>query len=47
MRNFMFTEKGALYEFRIAAKNDVDYGEEGVERIWTPDGSEWFLYPST
>lgn len=36
-------ERGAEYEFRLAAKNDVDYGEVAVETITTPDGSE-FLY---
>lgn len=35
-----FTEMGATYEFRIAAKNAVDFGEQAVETIRTPDGSE-------
>ena len=38
---FIFTsDKGVLYEFRVSAKNDVDYGEERVMTILTPDGSK-------
>ncbi len=32
---------GATYEFRISAKNAVDFGEQAVETIRTPDGSEF------
>ena len=31
---------GVTYEFRISAKNAVDFGEQAVETINTPDGSE-------
>lgn len=31
-------DKGTTYEFRVSAKNDVDYGERAVENIKTPDG---------
>ena len=34
------SDKGATYEFRISAKNNVDYGEQAVKTIRTPDGSE-------
>lgn len=33
-------EKGATYEFKIAAKNAVGYGEYATEVIKTPDGSK-------
>lgn len=33
-----FLEKGLIYEFRISAMNSVDYGEEAVATIRTPDG---------
>ena len=36
----VFAERGVTYEFRVSAKNSVDYGEEAVETIRTPDGSE-------
>ncbi|XP_067679322.1 tyrosine-protein phosphatase Lar-like isoform X10 [Haliotis asinina] len=32
-------DKGTTYEFRVSAKNDVDYGERAVENIKTPDGA--------
>lgn len=34
------SERGVEYEFRVAAKNVVDYGEAAVETIRTPDGSK-------
>nr|AAB91460.1 receptor tyrosine phosphatase [Hirudo medicinalis] len=34
-----FLEKGATYEFKIAAKNAVGYGEYATEVITTPDGA--------
>jgi hypothetical protein len=34
------TERGAEYEFRLSAKNTVDYGEAATSTIRTPDGSE-------
>ena len=37
---FTVVEMGATYEFRISAKNAVDFGEQAVETIRTPDGSE-------
>ena len=38
---FIFTlDKGSLYEFRVSAMNSVDYGEQAVVTIQTPDGSE-------
>ena len=36
----VYVERGADYEFRLSAKNAVDYGEMAVEKIRTPDGSE-------
>ncbi|XP_041360358.1 tyrosine-protein phosphatase Lar-like isoform X2 [Gigantopelta aegis] len=32
-------DKGTTYEFRVSAKNDVDYGERNVQTIKTPDGA--------
>ncbi|ESO86619.1 hypothetical protein LOTGIDRAFT_128794, partial [Lottia gigantea] len=32
-------DKGTKYEFRVLAKNDVDYGERAVETLSTPDGA--------
>ena len=34
-------DRGVMYEFRISAQNAVDFGEEAVKIIKTPDGSEW------
>ncbi|XP_036361663.1 receptor-type tyrosine-protein phosphatase F isoform X7 [Octopus sinensis] len=34
-----FLDKGATYEFRVAARNQVDYGERAVDTIKTPDGA--------
>jgi len=34
------TERGADYEFRLSAKNLVDYGEMSVEALRSPDGSK-------
>jgi len=34
------TERGADYEFRLSAKNLVDYGETSVQALRTPDGSK-------
>ena len=31
-------ERGVEYEFRVAAKNHVDFGESAFEVIQTPDG---------
>jgi len=36
----LLTERGVTYEFRVSALNSVDYGEEAVGTIRTPDGSE-------
>lgn len=33
-----FSDKGARYEFRVLAKNEIDYGERAVVVIDTPDG---------
>ncbi|KAK2179862.1 hypothetical protein NP493_469g03030 [Ridgeia piscesae] len=33
-----FLERGVTYEFRVSALNSVDYGEEAVGTIRTPDG---------
>lgn len=40
-----FLEHGALYEFRLAAKNSVDYGEAAVEMLKTPDGRTCGVLP--
>ncbi|BFZ00058.1 hypothetical protein BsWGS_03097 [Bradybaena similaris] len=32
-------DKGTTYEFRVSAKNEVDYGERAVVTIITPDGA--------
>ncbi|BFZ17029.1 hypothetical protein BsWGS_20067 [Bradybaena similaris] len=32
-------DKGTTYEFRVSAKNTVDYGERAVAGITTPDGA--------
>lgn len=34
----MLVERGAEYEFRIAARNGVDFGSYEAEVIKTPDG---------
>lgn len=34
-------ERGAEYEFRIAARNSVDFGEYATEVIKTPDGRKY------
>lgn len=36
----MISERGVEYEFRISAKNSVDFGDVALETITTPDGSE-------
>ncbi|KAL5017103.1 hypothetical protein ScPMuIL_006692 [Solemya velum] len=33
-----YLDKGALYEFRVSARNQVGWGERAVETIRTPDG---------
>ncbi|KAK3612593.1 hypothetical protein CHS0354_042101 [Potamilus streckersoni] len=33
-------DRGATYEFRVLARNQVDYGERAVTTIETPDGRE-------
>lgn len=33
-----YLDRGATYEFRVAARNQVDYGERAVDTIKTPDG---------
>ena len=35
------TERGADYEFRLSAKNLVDYGQTTVQTLRTPDGCEY------
>ncbi len=37
---FVLTEMGSTYEFRVSAKNAVDFGEVARQTIRTPDGSE-------
>ena len=37
-------ERGVEYEFRVSAKNSVDYGEPSSEKLTTPDGSELFNF---
>ena len=37
----LLSERGVEYEFRISARNAVDYGEQAVETVRTPDGSKW------
>ncbi|CAL1538075.1 unnamed protein product [Lymnaea stagnalis] len=32
-------DKGITYEFRVSAKNEIDYGERAVSTITTPDGA--------
>ncbi|XP_076439826.1 receptor-type tyrosine-protein phosphatase delta-like isoform X2 [Babylonia areolata] len=32
-------DRGTTYEFRVSARNDVDYGERAVATIKTPDGA--------
>ncbi|XP_025110636.1 receptor-type tyrosine-protein phosphatase F-like isoform X2 [Pomacea canaliculata] len=32
-------DRGTTYEFRVSAKNNVDYGERAVDTIRTPDGA--------
>lgn len=39
---FILTERGVEYEFRVSAKNSVDYGEPSSEKLTTPEGSELF-----
>lgn len=34
-------DKGTTYEFRVSAKNEVDYGERAVVTIITPDGGTY------
>ena len=34
----LFSDKGATYEFRVQAKNEVGYGERASSTIATPDG---------
>ena len=41
---YLFTDKGATYEFRVLARNEIDYGERAVTRIDTPDGGLYFLH---
>ena len=36
---FFVLDQGALYEFCVSALNAVDYGEQAVVTIQTPDGS--------
>lgn len=36
-------DRGTTYEFRVSAKNDVDYGERAVATIKTPDGGQLFF----
>lgn len=39
---FILPERGVEYEFRVSAKNSVDYGEPSSEKLTTPDGSELY-----
>lgn len=34
-------DRGTTYEFRVSAKNNVDYGERAVDTIRTPDGGKF------
>lgn len=38
MFTLMISEKGATYEFRVKAKNEVGLGERASAIIITPDG---------
>ena len=42
--DFFLPERGVEYEFRVSAKNSVDYGEPSSEKLTTPDGSELFNF---
>ena len=35
-----FTEQGSIYEFRVLAKNENDYGVRAVVELETPDGGK-------
>lgn len=35
---FLSLEKGSIYEFRVSAKNAVDFGQRAVKTVSTPDG---------
>jgi len=37
---WLCADRGTTYEFRVSAKNDVDYGERAVATIKTPDGGQ-------
>lgn len=36
---FKFEEHGVEYEFRVFARNKVDYGEAAIDFLTTPDAS--------
>jgi hypothetical protein len=39
--SLLLTERGVVYEFRLAAQNEEDFGEEAAAEIRTPDGSKY------
>jgi hypothetical protein len=39
-----FADRGTTYEFRVSAKNGVDYGERAVATIKTPEGGQHVSY---
>jgi len=34
------SERGVVYKFQLSARNEIDYGDDAVQTIRTPDGSE-------
>ena len=36
----LFVDRGVEYVFSLRARNSVDYGEQAVQSITTPEGSE-------
>jgi len=37
---FVHTDRGVEYSFSLRARNALDYGEQAVQSIVTPEGSE-------
>lgn len=42
----LFIDRGVEYEFRLSARNGVDYGDVTTSTLRTPDGSESVTWPS-
>jgi len=36
----VLSERGVMYEFRLSAKNSIDYGDQASASLLTTDGSE-------